>query len=194
MSDCRSILVNLLVIFSIGCTCSAALHCFTCEGVPENDCKYLQSEGGSATVECAPGIIQCYSFRSASGAELKRGCADAVDAPNCDSLKVGDSCDKCTKDLCNSAQLTFDRCASCDSTVDLNCKSASALTPIVECPAPAVTGGGCYLYKSAVGDIRRGCVSTLNRPLLELCSENGSDCKTCAGDECNLKGKFCCAL
>lgn len=169
-----------------------ALRCFSCDNdasALNSECKYLPTDQ-SATVECGPGITHCFtsaviSADDGSGA-FKRGCLDPA-ATTCESFAT-DSCEKCTTDLCNSAQLTFDKCASCD-TVD--CNITSSASKIVQCSQATANRGGCYRYSTPAGEVKRGCVSDLDEETFRVCTEaDGETCKTCQGLSCNLKGSL----
>lgn len=174
-------------IASIILTChsTTALRCFTCDSSTDQGCKYLQTEDTSTTVECAERVNQCFTFLSDDGQVVtRRGCLEETLA-NCDS--PGNSCEQCTQELCNSAQLSFDHCASCD---DVDCRTTSTSTEIVSCGQATANKAGCYRYSDSWdGVVKRGCVAELNEETFSMCSRNEEKCKICTGSSCNLKGE-----
>lgn len=169
---------------------TTALRCYTCLSSSDKECKYLQKEDTSSTIECADGITECYTFLLSVDGQVgtSRGCLTAT-TTNCDSSE--DSCHKCTQERCNSAQLDFDRCASCDSSTDaVHCEITSNLTEIVSCGQAPTERAGCYRYSDSWdGVVKRGCVADLDEETFGMCSLNEEKCKICIGSGCNLKGE-----
>lgn len=179
--------VILSLVLSSTIASITALQCFSCDdtALGNNGCKYLQTDQ-STKIDCPSGITHCFSSSADGGLALKRGCLDAAAPTSCDGSSAADSCEKCTTDLCNSAQLTFDKCASCDL---LGCNVTSSATSIVQCSESTAERGGCYRQNLDGGHVRRGCVSDLDGDTFGVCSQaDGEVCKICKGDECNLKG------
>lgn len=183
----NSVLSFSLIVILCNIEAITAFRCFSCDSSTDSNCKYVQTELTSTAANCA---TQCYAFLSGETGLTKRGCLDS-DSAFCSDLLVGDTCEKCTTDLCNSVQLSYDKCAVCDSISDPDCDITSSATEVIQCPGPTAEKRGCYRYsESRDGPVKRGCVSQLDDDLFRVCSENGDTCKICEGDECNLKRTF----
>lgn len=185
--DWNSVLSVSLIIILCNFESITALRCFSCHSSTDSNCKYVQTELTSPASDCA---TQCYVFLSADAGLTERGCLGSSSS-SCSQLPLGATCEKCTTDLCNSQQLSYDKCAVCDSTIDPDCDITSSTTKVIPCPGSTGQKRGCYRYsESWDGQVTRGCVSQLSVELFRVCSENGPNCKTCEGDGCNLKRTF----
>lgn len=87
--------------------------------------------------------------------------------------------------------MIIESCITCDSEADKFCKSKPSKSYSRECP-PASSKLGCYHFIDlANATVSRGCMNNLTSDeLIEKCNENGLHCKTCIGDNCNLRSTF----
>lgn len=108
---------------------------------------------------------------------------------------IGDCKDKsmcvlCSdKDNCNDNDILRETCIDCDIQSNPNCSIAPERSMVKECNL-LIQPKGCYIQKSGAKNFKRGCISDLNENEAKNCIEQGSTCKSCDGDDCNLGIKF----
>lgn len=187
-------LPRIILIFGIfllvNLQSSSALQCYSCNSNFDPWCKYQQNPADSASlVQCDSSVTKCMEFVNNVNGIVMRQCL-FPDTTICGS--EDGVCETCETDLCNSKQLAFEECATCDSDRHKDCLVTSNLTNVLQCTAATVDRAGCYLESDSWDPtvVRRGCVSDLNEADFKTCSENGETCKICHGDSCNLKGEW----
>lgn len=144
-----------------------------------------------------------------------RGCLDAYH--NSDNIekdcKDGDICEKCSNSNgCNNKVVDGEFCIHCDSEIDFNCKNNVNVTMHRQCKL-SVQQLGCYLYNDggkqyiiyyahndenktfcfhfSTGDIiKRGCLADIDPYEKKMCRNEGEFCKTCIGNDCNIKTNY----
>ena len=181
-------------------------NCKTCVG---NDCNakigFQQCRVCSSknSINCirAPGAVP---FRTCKRYEdecfvhvlndtITRGCLnERVDGVSFqEDCKNGDLCEKCSNDKnCNNKIVDGEFCLTCDSQTDPNCRANVSIALRTQCPL-AVKPLGCYRFEDEEGSIvKRGCLSSVTRDEIEHCRQEGDNCKTCLGNDCNSKTSF----
>lgn len=185
-------LISLLLVV-LGLGSSSALRCYSCDDARDPWCKYLQSPGDTTTqIECGATVTDCYHISALDGSGgIRRGCLDP-EAITCYSSNSDAVCASCSSDLCNSDQLGFEECVSCDSELHADCVIPTSLTSTVQCDQATVDKAGCYRQSDSWGSprVRRGCASHLDEVEFGVCSQNADSCKICHGDSCNIKGEW----
>jgi len=82
-------------------------------------------------------------------------------------------------------------CLTCDSDFDSNCRTIPDLTMSTQCGTGVkLNRMGCFRFDDSGSIVKRGCIEELHPGEIEMCRREGSECKTCIGNNCNLKAKF----
>lgn len=104
--------------------------------------------------------------------------------------KDKNKCQLCSyRDNCNNLEITDETCIDCHTETNMNCSYVPDEKMSKICPL-SLEPRGCYLRKLGLANIQRGCMSELDEDDHEFCLNKGSKCKTCIGNDCNLKIKF----
>lgn len=126
---------------------------------------------------------------------IRRGCVSDLIVSSVDGIDiVGDCendeiCELCTaSNNCNDRKVQTENCIVCSSN-DTQCKFYPSIEMSQECPL-AMKMMGCYLYQDGGFHAKRGCKSHLDKEEQHNCQRYGSECKTCLGNNCNVKRSF----
>lgn len=139
---------------------------------------------------------ECYTHVDSNNTVV-RGClghAPLAIKYDCYAGNPGDPerCDTCRDRVCNDETVDGEFCIECDSETDPNCGRHPNGTMHKQCalsPEPR----GCYMFDEHNGNnVKRGCIADLDADEVEMCRSNDEDspCKTCIGNDCNLKPAF----
>lgn len=140
---------------------------------------------------CRRYVDECYTHIYNN--EIRRGCVgDLIDVPiegvdienDCKNDAICELCSD-TND-CNGREIATEHCLVC-STDDVFCSTNPSTDMSETCPL-ALKPFGCYLVKDIGLSAKRGCVLQLEEQERQNCQN--STCKTCIGNNCNLKRSF----
>lgn len=170
-------------------------RCRTCSS--KNTVNCIRGPGGVPGVTCKSYLDKC--FIHVAGDVVTRGCLDDQSKTGpVDYRKVctnGNACEICTdKENCNQKIVDGEFCLACDSETDSNCRLNANYTMRAQCPL-AVKPLGCYRFEDNGGHVvKRGCLSNVTQHEIDMCRREGSNCKTCPGNDCNTKPSFTACL
>lgn len=163
-------------------------QCKQCSSVTDVDC--FRGPRWVHSVTCPDYLDTC--FLHVQNNTATRGClgnatepAVGVDCADGD----GERCAVCRGADCNDQLLDGEFCLHCDSATDPRCGQAPDWTMRKQCDL-SVQPRGCYRYDDGAGTVRRGCVSDIGAAEAERCRQQGDQCKTCVGDDCNARPAF----
>lgn len=165
-------------------------RCRSCNSTQSVNC--IRAGTSFASVTCRLYDDECYTY-SDSNSVVTRGClSDAqVTSEVIQSCQTnGDACATCSDaNGCNSRVVDGEFCLECDSTIDPECATNATFTMRKQCPL-SPNRVGCYLYDDGGDIVKRGCVADLLTEEIEMCRREGSECKTCVGNDCNAQTRF----
>lgn len=180
--------------------------CKTCFG---DDCNARVSFrtctvcNSTASVNCIRGpslfpVVTCRDYLDECYTRVKNGVVDRgclrQSAPSHEGLIKDcadtDVCTTCVDNAhCNSKVVDGEFCLMCDSKFDPNCKSNVSFEMRTQCKL-SVTPLGCYRFEDDGDLVKRGCLSDIRPDERQMCRQQGDNCKTCLGNDCNSKIAF----
>lgn len=176
-----------------GDDCNAKIsfqRCHVCNSTQSVNCIRVPSIFPVAT--CRNYLDEC--FTHVRNNSVARGCvlqsnSETIDL-DCRGKKVKtDYCDRCKNGRCNDRTVEGEFCLTCDSDVNANCRTNLSYQMRTQCTL-AVRPLGCYRFEDEGDVVKRGCLSDVRDDERKMCREEGNDCKTCVGDDCNKKVEF----
>ncbi|XP_070496820.1 uncharacterized protein [Chironomus tepperi] len=190
---------NIILILLILVVTSHCLRCLSCNSKFNENCP--SNLNATATILCEEGD-ECVTFVDGNSV-IYRGCGSEMD----ESINVYQTCNN--TDLCNRESVclnnpkclfcddencenrdpaNYHTCIECDSTLGQSCIIVDSNLQQVDCRNSHQTG--CYHYEKG-NTVKRGCLSHLgvNDSLKQECEKNHY-CKTCVGNNCNIKEKL----
>lgn len=151
-------------------------ECYSKECECESDSCFTHISHGIVRRGCLKDSIQSFYFEKKI--DLITDCKDKS------------MCELCSgKNNCNNKDVPAETCIECDSESDINCVHTPNPTMIKECMV-SIQPRGCFVQKAVVSNIKRGCISDLNEIEAKKCTREGSTCKSCIGNNCNMDIKF----
>lgn len=156
----------------------------------------MKEERNCSSQQCEQASDSC--FVHIADKTVRRGCLKESIGPlftNKEIDLISDCKDKykcqlCSdRDDCNNIEITDETCIDCQTQTNLNCLYVPDEKMSKICPL-SLEPRGCYLQKPGLANIKRGCMSELDVDERKFCLNKGSKCKTCIGNDCNLKIKF----
>lgn len=196
-----------------GNDCNAQLRyqqCLSCDSMTNPDCL-LPNDNVSSSV-CRNYIDTCMTHFENNRAI--RGCSSQRTDLQLSCSNDSSLCNTCDTGMnCNNGKIEEEFCVTCDSEIDSNCRISPNMTMAQQCgPDVKLNKIGCYrfddsgknimlqLYENSLhffffwyssGDIvKRGCLDELRSEEIQLCRREQNECKTCDGNNCNLKVRF----
>ncbi|XP_055308469.1 proprotein convertase subtilisin/kexin type 5-like [Sitodiplosis mosellana] len=171
-----------------------AISCIKCKDV--KSISSVEKEGNYISHECEYVSDSCF-VHIANQTTVRRGCLkESIQSLFSEGINLIDDCkDKYTcqlcldRDDCNNIEVRDESCIDCQTETDLNCTHELNEKMSRTCQR-SVEPRGCYLRKASLSNIQRGCLSDLDEDEREICLKEGSKCKTCVGNNCNLEMKF----
>lgn len=139
-------------------------------------------------------------FTAVRNDSIVRGCFNDVDEQFKDECEKNPTrCEICDPigrgNFCNSKNITADTCVVCDSRNDFYCRNHPNKQPTSICHRFGSTiedvnnVKGCYLQLHRHHGIR-GCLQDLSSQEQTSCINQSDSCKSCDGNNCNLKTDF----
>lgn len=158
-------------------------------------CDYSQSGPNPSQCEskiCTEYFDECYTH--IGGSSVKRGCMSdtygitGVDwVTDCENKEI---CKKCSGiSNCNKEPIQEESCIVCDTNTLRHCNIFPDIELSEQCPFK-FEPMGCFLYSDDKNFTKRGCMANETISVRNECLENGETCKTCFGENCNLKKSF----
>lgn len=127
------------------------------------------------TVTCPLSLerLGCYHYENSN--IIRKGCvSELTNDQRTECAKNGENCKICFGKQCNYKN-TFEKCASCDSSVDLNCISPDDSTPLKQCHE---YNDKCFTFTDGF-TVKRDCVENMNELNSKKCHSNNEQCKIC---------------
>lgn len=165
-------------------------RCRSCNSTQNVNC--VRAGFSFATVACRLYDDTCYTHVD-NNSVVTRGCLSDARLPvaviqSCQSND--DSCETCSNaNGCNDEIVDGEFCLHCDSEIDPNCHLNANYTMRKQCPL-SPNPMGCYRFDDGGDIVKRGCVSDLVQEEIAMCRRQGTECKTCIGNDCNAKPTF----
>lgn len=177
----------------VGNDCNAKVNftaCKKCDSLTDGVACF-RSATGAPSVVCRDYMDECVSH--VVDDVVRRGCLAEINVPkvqeDCSGTPNSDFCHKCSNSKdCNNDIVDGEFCITCDSNEDPNCLANTNYTMRVQCPL-AVKQRGCYRFDDSV-TVKRGCLADIHPNEISMCRREGSQCKTCLGNDCNQKPSF----
>lgn len=152
------------------------MNCSSHECEYESDSCFVHIDDRSVRRGCVKESID--SLFTENGINLIDDCRDKF------------TCQLCSdRDNCNDMNIIVESCIECHTDANLNCTYEPNKEMSKTCPLTVIPSG-CYLRKSGLSNIQRGCLSNLDENERGQCLKDPSICKTCVGNDCNMEMKF----
>ncbi|KAJ6648787.1 hypothetical protein Bhyg_04018 [Pseudolycoriella hygida] len=174
-----------------GNDCNSQLRfqrCLSCDSMTNPDCLLPNENVPSAL---------CRNYKDSCMTHFEnnrviRGCASQRSDLQLSCLNNSSLCITCNSGAnCNTDPVEEEFCITCDSENDVNCRTSPNITMIQQCGADVkLNKMGCYRFDDSGDIVKRGCLEDLVAGEIQMCRREGSECKTCMGNNCNLKAKF----
>lgn len=162
-------------------------QCYRCNSTENVDC--IRATHWLTPVTCKAYNDECYVH--VANDVVTRGCLrESTNFNMQEECTDSDICEKCNgKAGCNNKTVEGEFCMTCDSTIDPNCRTNLTIDLRTQCSL-AVTPLGCYRFEDDGDLVKRGCLSDIRADERQMCRQQGDNCKTCLGDDCNTRISF----
>ncbi|XP_055309662.1 uncharacterized protein LOC129573299 [Sitodiplosis mosellana] len=165
------------------------IHCSTTEdgNCAENPIK-------SHTKICKQYDDEC--FTQIGRSDVSRGCLNERSMEFIQDCRENpDKCGICTaneESICNNKSIKMFMCNECSfEDGDEDCPNRPDKYKDKICSGMNTTKDeGCYVYKTFLSGIKRGCVRDVKGHLKSLCLQQSEICKMCIGKNCNSMTEF----
>lgn len=174
---------------------SSFISCVECNSSDDPDCA--ENIGSHHTKVCSRYQNSC--FTAVGNVSIVRGCFNDMDpqfSDICESNpKLCDICDPTHRGKpCNSQPIKMESCVMCDSRDDWYCREHADTQSTVLCHRFGTLDAtpqrsGCYL-RTKRHHGQRGCLQDLPQSDQIQCLDQSDTCKSCIGNNCNVKNDF----
>lgn len=175
------------VCFGFDCNLKPSFQkCYACNSSADGErCIYSPSQTNQIT--CDDYLGSCYTH--IENGVVNRGCIGDTSIPSADDCTDPTTCQVCSNgDGCNNEVFKSEKCFSCHSDVDPQCRTNPLYAANRLCPV-STTQMGCYHIENST-TVVRGCVNQLSQHEFEDCVKNPEQCKICQLSNCNLRETF----
>lgn len=188
---CRNEDSHCKICFGSDCNAKESFtKCRICSS--KNTVNCIRSAGSVPTKICKDYMDEC--FVHVVNNVVTRGCLnEQILHPinyrkDCENQDI---CEKCSNhNYCNNKIIDGEFCFECNSSIDQNCLKNVSIVMRKQCPL-AVKKQGCFRFEDEGGQlVKRGCLSNVTYYEISFCRQEGLNCKTCFGNDCNSKVAF----
>lgn len=168
--------------------------CFSCNSANNTNCFANQSSSNTVIGTCGNYEDACYSYIGLNS--IMRGCLSDLDEKSIEKCHQSQiKCETCGSkngQACNDRKYNENRCITCDSGHDNNCRNQPELFSPQLCSSVNLCDDdlGCFLIRDGNNKVRRGCELDLSAEFKDKCSGESNHCKICKGNNCNKKVEF----